>query len=102
MAEHECNVIALRTKAGLVSARARGKNGERPAGFLPAYQEIAPTVKSLYEAKEETVAKIMKFFSVGSRRTFYKILAFVDVEVKGFVRKKERKRNKANVKNVNN
>ena len=100
LAEHERNVIALRTKAGLASARARGKNGGRPAGLSPAYQEIAPTVKSLYEAKEETVAKIMKFFSIGSRRTFYKILAFADVEVKGFIRKKGRKHNKENIKNV--
>ena len=41
LAEHERNVIVQRTKAGLESARARGRNGGRPKGLLPAYQEIA-------------------------------------------------------------
>jgi len=92
LAEHERNVIVQRTKAGLESARARGRNGGRPKGLLPAYQEIAESVKELYDAEKQSTTQIMKTFKIGSRRTFYKILTFAGVQVKGFTKKRGRKK----------
>ncbi len=92
LAEHERNVIVQRTKAGLDSARTRGKKGGRPKGLLPAYQEIAESVKHLYEAEKQSTAQIMKTFKIGSRRTLYKILAFAGLKGKGFSKKKGRKK----------
>ena len=92
LAEHERNVIVQRTKAGLESARARGRNGGRPKGLLPAYQEIAESVKELYDAEKQSTTQIMKTFKIESRRTFYKILTFAGVQVKGFTKKRGRKK----------
>ena len=92
LAEHERNVIVQRTKAGLASARARGRNGGRPKGLLPAYQEIAESVKELYDAEKQSTTQIMKTFNIGSRRTFYKILPFAGVQIKGFNKKRGRKK----------
>ena len=92
LAEHERNVIVQRTKAGLESARARGRNGGRPKGLLPAYQEIAESVKELYDAEKQSTTQIMKTFKIGRRRTFYKILTFTGVHVKGFTKKRGRKK----------
>lgn len=92
LAEHERNVIVQRTKAGLDSARTRGRKGGRPKGLLPAYQEIAESVKQLYDAEKQSTTQIMKTFKIGSRRTFYKILTFAGVQVNGFSKKKGRKR----------
>ncbi|WP_044170388.1 recombinase family protein [Flectobacillus major] len=92
LAEHERNIIVQRTKAGLASARARGRMGGRPKGLLPAYQAIAPAVKELYDSEKQSTTQIMKFFKIGSRRTFYKILAFAGVQVQGFTKKRGRRK----------
>jgi hypothetical protein len=70
----------------------RGRNGGRPKGLLPAYQEIAESVKELYDAEKQSTTQIMKTFKIGSRRTFYKILTFAGVQVKGFTKKRGRKK----------
>ena len=92
LAEHERNVIVQRTKARLEPASARGRNGGRPKGLLPAYQEIAYLVKGLYDVEKQSATQIMKTFKIGSRRTFYKILTFAGVHVKGFTKKRGRKK----------
>ena len=92
LAEHERNVIVQPTKARLEPARARGRNGGRPKGLLPAYQEIAELVKGLYDVEKQSTTQIMKTFKIGSRRTFYKILTFAGVHVKGFTKKRGRKK----------
>lgn len=92
LAEHERNIIVQRTKAGLASARARGRMGGRPKGLLPKYQDIAPAVKELYDAQKLSTTQIMKFFKIGSRRTFYKILAHAGVKVQGFTKKRTRRK----------
>jgi DNA invertase Pin-like site-specific DNA recombinase len=84
LAEHERNLIVQRTKAGLESARARGRKGGRPQGLALKYQKIAPAVKDLYEASQQSTTDIMRYFSIGSRRTLYKILRFAGVEIKSF------------------
>lgn len=82
LAEHERNVIVQRTRAGLQSARARGRNGGRPKGLAVKYQKIAPAVKNLYESGGQSTTQIMSYFGIGSRRTFYKVLRYAGVEVK--------------------
>jgi len=82
LAEHERNVIVQRTRAGLQSARARGRNGGRPKGLAVKYQKIAPAVKNLYESSGQSTTQIMSYFGIGSRRTFYKVLRYAGVEVK--------------------
>ena len=91
MAEHERNVIDQRTKAGLVSDRARGRNDGHTKDLLSAYQEIVELVKGLYDVEKQSTTQIMKTFKIGSRRTFYKILTFAGVHVKRFTKKRGRK-----------
>lgn len=89
LAEHERNIIRERTNAGLNSARARGRTGGRPKGLSEHYQLIAPEVKELYEKGNRSTEEIRKIFNIKSQPTLYKILHFVGVDVKGFI--KERK-----------
>lgn len=81
LAEHERNVIVQRTKAGLESARSRGRTGGRPKGLAAKYQKIAPAVKNLYESSEQSTTQIMSYFGIGSRRTLYKILRYAGVTI---------------------
>ncbi|WP_324680488.1 recombinase family protein [Hymenobacter sp. GOD-10R] len=76
LAEHERNVLVQRTRAGLHAARARGRQGGRPPGLTPRYQKIAPAVKALYEAGQQSTRQLMGYFYIGSRRTLYKMLRF--------------------------
>ena len=82
LAEHERNVIVQRTRAGLESARARGRNGGRPKGLTEKYQKIAPSVKNLYELGQQSTTDIMSTFQIGSRRTFYKVLRYAGAAIK--------------------
>lgn len=71
MAEFERDLIRERTQAGLVAARARGKNGGRPSVLTPEQVKMG---KTLYDAKELTVAQICKQLAC-SRATFYRQIA---------------------------
>lgn len=82
LAEHERNVIVQRTRAGLDSARARGRKGGRPKGLAVKYQKMAPSVKNLYELGQQSTTEIMNSFQIGSRRTFYKVLRYAGVIIK--------------------
>jgi DNA invertase Pin-like site-specific DNA recombinase len=82
LAEHERNVIVQRTRAGLDSARARGRKGGRPKGLAVKYQKMAPSVKNLYELGQQSTTEIMNSFQIGSRRTFYKVLRHAGVIIK--------------------
>jgi DNA invertase Pin-like site-specific DNA recombinase len=90
LAEHERNLIVQRTKAGLQSARARGRMGGRPQGLAIKYQKVAPAVKDLYEAGQKSTTEIMQYFNIGSRRTLYKVLRFAGVDIKSFKKEKTR------------
>lgn len=91
LAEHERNIIVQRTKAGLEAARSRGRKGGRPKGLIEEFQAIAPAVKELYDSQNQSTTQIMKFFKIGSRRTFYKILTHAGVKVTGFKKKGRKK-----------
>lgn len=70
-AELERNLIRERTMAGLVSARARGRQGGRPKVMDSETFQLALI---LYKDKNTTVANICNRLKV-SKRTFYRYLA---------------------------
>ena len=70
-----------RTRAGLQAARAQGRQGGRPPGLAPRYQKIAPAVKELYKAGQQSTRQLMDYFQIGSRRTRYKILRFAGCSI---------------------
>lgn len=69
-AELERDLIRERTKAGLASARARGRKGGRPKAIDAEAFQMALV---LYNEKNTTVANISKQFNI-SIRTFYRYL----------------------------
>lgn len=69
-AELERDLIRERTKAGLASARARGRKGGRPKAIDAEAFKMALI---LYNEKKTTVASISKQFNI-SKRTFYRYL----------------------------
>lgn len=72
IAEFERDLIRERTKAGLDSARARGRRGGRPSGLSKEGQIKAAAVVSLYGQKR-SVAEICATLSI-SKKTLYKYL----------------------------
>jgi DNA invertase Pin-like site-specific DNA recombinase len=73
LAEFERDIISERTKAGLESARARGRKGGRPKGLSKAARDKAIIAKSLYDKREMPVSKICSHLSI-SKSTLYKYL----------------------------
>lgn len=71
-AEFERNIIRERTKAGLESARARGKNGGRPTVMTEDKIKMA---KSLYKDKSLDITSIVKQLGV-CKATFYKMIKY--------------------------
>lgn len=88
LAEHERNVIRERTRAGLESARARGRSGGRPKGLSLRYRKIAGEVKEMYDRNNHSTDAIREMFQIKSQPTLYKILDYAGSEVKGFVKKR--------------
>lgn len=72
IAEFEREIIRERTKAGLASARARGRKGGRPKGLTKEAQVKAAAAVSLYQQKK-SVSEICKTLDI-SKKTFYKYL----------------------------
>ena len=72
IAEFERDLIRERTKAGLESARARGRRGGRPPGLSKEAQVKAAAASSLYQQKK-SVAEICRTLSI-SKKTLYKDL----------------------------
>lgn len=84
LAEHERNVLRERTKAGLSSARARGRVGGRQKGLSARYESIKELVKEAYIAEKSTTEEIMQAFNIKSRSTLYRILKHAGVNIMGF------------------
>jgi DNA invertase Pin-like site-specific DNA recombinase len=89
LAEHERNIIRERTKAGLASARARGRKGGRPTGLSVRYQLIAPEVRQVYEKNNRSTDEIRQMFNIKSQPTLYKILTFAGADIKGFLKRRK-------------
>ena len=67
LAEFEHNLIQERTKAGLMAARDRGRNGGRPRKLDEKKREA---VVQLYEKREQSVAEICRIMGI-SKPTLY-------------------------------
>ena len=93
VAQLERDIIIERTKAGLESARKRGRKGGRPHGMTKASKRKAKLCASLYKANDMTVEEIMESVSIGSKATFYKYLRFMQVEPDGYAPPKKIKEN---------
>jgi DNA invertase Pin-like site-specific DNA recombinase len=90
-AENEREIIRERTKAGLASARARGKIGGRPKGLSDNSKKVAMTAATLYNAKELSTAEICEMLKIGSKTTLYRYLRYAGVEINGWVKSPKRK-----------
>ena len=73
LAEFEREIIRERTKAGLESARARGRVGGRPKGLTKDAKDKAIIAASFYSQKQMTVSEICKHLGI-AKSTFYKYL----------------------------
>ena len=80
LAEFERDIIRERTKAGLGSARARGRKGGRPKGLSKEARHTAMIAERLYQDGELTVKQICRQLSI-SRGTFYNYLRHRGVDV---------------------
>lgn len=79
LAEFEREIISERTKAGLNSARARGRKGGRPAGYSKDTISKIKAVKVLYDAANSpSVQEIADSLKI-SRATCYRYLKAYDV-----------------------
>ena len=73
LAEFEREIISERTKAGLASARARGRKGGRPSGLSKENLSKAKTIKVLFDLQEKTMQEIADDLGL-SRSTCYRYL----------------------------
>ncbi|WP_020534864.1 recombinase family protein [Lewinella cohaerens] len=73
LAEFERDIISERTKAGLDSARARGRKGGRPKGLSQQAKDKAIISETLYREGNLSVSQICQHLGV-ARSTFYKLL----------------------------
>jgi DNA invertase Pin-like site-specific DNA recombinase len=80
LAEFERDIISERTKAGLDSARARGRKGGRPKGLSQQAKDKAIISETLYREGNLSVSQICQHLGV-ARSTFYKLLKHRDVQL---------------------
>ena len=67
LAQFERSLVRERTQAGLIAARARGRNGGRPKSLTPKQRQHAV---NLYKSRKHTVKEICELVGV-SRQTLY-------------------------------
>jgi DNA invertase Pin-like site-specific DNA recombinase len=82
LAEFERELIRERTSAGLVSARARGRNGGRPKGMSQDALEKATIAEALYTNGTIPVKKIAEQLDI-SKTTLYLYLRSRNVRIGG-------------------
>lgn len=82
LAEFEREIISERTRAGLNSARARGRKGGRPSGYSNETIKKIKAIKTLYDAADSpSVQDIADSFQI-SRATCYRYLQAYSIVVK--------------------
>jgi DNA invertase Pin-like site-specific DNA recombinase len=87
VAQLERDLIIERTKAGLESARRRGRTGGRPNGLSKEAKKKAIVAETLYKEGKLSVKDICKTINVGSKRTLYKYLRSRNVEIGAYAQK---------------
>lgn len=80
IAEFERELIAERTKAGLMAARARGRKGGRPEGLSHEAQNKAAAAESLYKSGNLSISEICHQLGI-AKSTLYKYLRFRGVTI---------------------
>lgn len=85
LAEHEREIVRERTRAGLESARARGRFGGRPKGLNKTSQMKAHAAADLYN-KKIPISDIMRTLDIGSKATLYRYLRIVGINIMGFTK----------------
>lgn len=80
LAEFERDIISERTKAGLKSARARGRLGGRPKGLSKQAQNKSRLAESLYKEKELSIKEICDYLSI-SKPTLYRYLRHRNITI---------------------
>jgi DNA invertase Pin-like site-specific DNA recombinase len=84
MAENEREVNIERTRAGLASARARGKMGGRPAGLSDKAKKKAAIATSLYKEGKMSTMEIINSLNIKSKATLYSYLRKSGVVIKSW------------------
>jgi len=79
LAEFERDLISERTKAGLASAKARGRMGGRPKGLSLEAQKTAMAAETLYNDGNHAVKAICDQLSI-SKPTLYNYLRWREVK----------------------
>ncbi len=77
LAEFEREIIRERTKAGLASAKARGRQGGRPKGLSKEALEKAQAAKALFDRKEKSAKEIARILGIG-RATLYRYVNLLE------------------------
>jgi DNA invertase Pin-like site-specific DNA recombinase len=80
LAEFERDLISERTKAGLESARARGRFGGKPKGLSKQAEATACAAETLYKEGKLSVNQIAKQLGI-AKNTLYKYLRHRNVEI---------------------
>lgn len=80
LSEFERDIISERTRAGLESARARGRKGGRPKGLSKKAKDKAIVAKTLYEQEQMSVNEICNYLDI-SKSTLYKYLRYQGAKV---------------------
>jgi len=88
LAEYERELTRERTKAGLASARARGRKGGRPTGLSEDAKRKAKLAASLYQKNEMSVGEILKTLNL-SKTALYRYLRLEGVQIQGFTKTKK-------------
>ncbi len=89
LAEFERDLIRERTKAGLESARARGRKGGRRSGLSAEAQKKSMLAEMYYKEEKLGVDEIAKTIGV-SKMTLYKYLRLRGVTISAYQSKKEK------------
>ena len=84
MAENEREVNIERTRAGLASARARGRMGGRPAGLSDKAKKKAAIATSLYKEGKMSTMEIINSLNIKSKATLYSYLRKSGVVIKSW------------------
>ncbi len=85
LAEFERDIISERTKAGLASARARGRTGGRKKGLSKEAKDKAMLAETLYKQEEMSIVEICNHLKI-SRSTLYKYLRFREVKIGNYTK----------------
>lgn len=80
LAEFERDLISERTKAGLESARARGRKGGRPKGLSKEAEKTANAAVTLYRSKNFSIKEMCEQLGI-SKPTFYSYLRFKKIVI---------------------